>query len=169
MANKVLFTTIDPDNLDSEVDDIIDALFGEEDGDTEGEVEKGFEVKKFSEDKQIVFGWASVTDLDGNPVVDLQGDILESDVLEKAAYDYVLNSREAGDMHRVHRGIGKVVESVVLTKEKASAMGLELPGGKVGWWIGMHIDNPDVWAKVKSGEYTAFSIGGSGVRVPLED
>jgi hypothetical protein len=31
----------------------------------------------------------------------------------------------------------------------------------------MRVDDPDVWKRVKKGELRAFSIGGTGTRVPL--
>jgi hypothetical protein len=59
-----------------------------------------------------------------------------------------------------------MVESVVFTKEKMAAMGI--PEGIVpeGWWIGYYIEEDTTWQKVKSGEYSMFSIGGRGTRTP---
>ena len=58
---------------------------------------KPFVITKTSEDQQIVFGWANVAiRKDGTVVEDLQDDIIEPEELEKAAYEYVLNFRDAG-------------------------------------------------------------------------
>lgn len=126
-------------------------------------------LAKAEKAKQLVFGWLSVAiDADGDPVVDHEGDIIPADELEQAAYDFVLYSRQAGEMHdRI--GIGRLVESMVFTKEKTEALGI--PEGVLpvaGWWVGFKIDDPDVWAKIESGEYQAFSIGGTAEREEVE-
>jgi cation transport regulator ChaB len=127
------------------------------------------EIMKSDEDQRLVFGWASVvTDLDGNAVSDYQGDIIRPEELEKAAYAFVHDVRKAGEMHQRTEGVGQLVESVVLTKEKQAAIGI--PEGSVpeGWWVGFKLAQ-DVFDKVKSGEYKMFSIGGSGVRREIKD
>ena len=119
-------------------------------------------IVKADADQNMVFGWASVIENeDGSPVVDSQGDVLRADELEKAAYKFVLEVRKAGEMHRRVEGVGELVESVVLTKAKREAMGIA-PGAS-GWWVGFKVA-PEIFAKVKSGEYGGFSIGGRGVR-----
>jgi len=124
------------------------------------DVEIEAEIKKLDEDQKLVFGWASIIeDEDGNSVVDSQGDIIKVDELEKAAYSFVLEARKAGEMHK-HSDAGMMVESVILTKEKQEAMGISTP---VGWWVGFKLSD-EVFAKVKSGDYKGFSIGGRGLR-----
>lgn len=119
-------------------------------------------IVKADADQNMVFGWASVIEKeDGTPIVDSQGDVLHADELEKAAYKFVLEVRKAGEMHRTIEGVGDLVESVVLTKAKREAMGIA-PGAS-GWWVGFKVA-PEIFAKVKSGEYGGFSIGGRGVR-----
>ena len=56
--------------------------------------------------------------------------------------------------------------SVILTmpdkvsKEKQDALGIDL--GFVGWWGGFEVHDDAMWAKIKTGEYESFSIGGAG-------
>jgi hypothetical protein len=122
------------------------------------------EIRKTDEDDHLVFGWLSVSqDENGNLIVDHHGDIITPDELEQAAYDFVLYSRQAGEMHETI-GVGRLVESMVFTKDKQAALGIPSGTVPVGWWVGFKIDDPDVWAKVKSGEYAAFSIGGMAIR-----
>lgn len=139
------------------------------------------EFSKFDEDERIAFGWASVTNLDGQEVVDRQGDIIKIDDLERSAYNYVLSSRVGGEMHKkeiyldtdgMSKAIGtrpkkvaELVESVVLTPEKIEKMGLPASTPQ-GWWIGFKVTDDEVWKGVKSGKYSAFSIHGSGKRTP---
>lgn len=135
-------------------------------GVTMGQFKLTFEVAKSDDDQRMVYGWASVIEDDsGAPVVDRQGDLISLGDLTKAAHEFMVSYREAGDMHRRTRGIGKVVESMVITPELRKL--LEMPPGKTGWFIGMRVDDPDVWKRVKKGELRAFSIGGTGTRVPV--
>ena len=135
----------------------------------------GFTLAKIDEDERLVFGWFSVIERDGKAVVDKQDDVIEAKTLEKAAYDFVLDARLAGDRHQ-RLGVGRLVESVVMTEEKQAAMVDSLEArdieasmdlGSVGWWGGFHIDDDDVWAAIKSGDFVAFSIGGEATREEL--
>ncbi len=132
--------------------------------------ERTVEIRKLDHDRRLVFGWLSVAaDERGEPVVDLQDDVIEEAELEKAAYDFVLCARGAGEMHERTEGIGRLVESVAFTVEKQRALGIPEGVLPVGWWVGFKIDDESVWQKVKSGVYTAFSIGGRAVREEVRD
>ena len=120
-------------------------------------------ITKLDEAENLVFGWASIIkDKAGNEIVDFQGDVISEVELEKMAYRFVLKSRKAGEMHDVI-GVGNLVESIVFTKEKMLALGLNDGALPTGWWVGFKVD-PSIFEKVKSGEYQMFSIGGDGVR-----
>jgi len=125
-----------------------------------------FEVRKVDEEQRLVFGWFSVVEKDGKPVVDREGDVILAEDLEKAAYGFVLKARVAGESH-VRVGVGDLVESIMFTKEKQEALGIDL--GMVGWWGGFKVSDEEVWKAVRSGEYPMFSIGGTGNRVPMEE
>lgn len=127
-----------------------------------------FKIAKSKEDQQLVFGWANIAvDANGNYPLDWDGDFTSPEQLEKAAYEFVLKHRVTGEQHSGNI-VGNLVESVMLTKEKQAAMGI--PEGLVpeGWWCGFHIEDPEVFAKVKSGEYEMFSVEGTGYRVPVQ-
>lgn len=133
-----------------------------------GDVEwsKPFDIVKVDgDDKQQVFGWASISSIGGEDVVDKQDDIIPEDELERAAYDYVLYHRQQGDMHE-RMGVGRVIESMMFTKEKQGLLGIDLD--LVGWWIGFKVDDPGVWKRIKAGDLPEFSIGGKATREPLE-
>lgn len=120
------------------------------------------------EDERLVFGWANVSvAADGTQVVDSHSDMIDPDVLEKAAYEYVLQFRDAGQMH-AGGSVGRLVESFMVTPQKLEAMGLASDALPVALWVGFKIDDADVWAKVKSGEYPAFSIQGQAMREPVD-
>lgn len=128
-----------------------------------------FEFSKVDESAHLVFGWFSVAeDINGNIVVDKQGDYIEPQDLEVAAYDYVLYAREAGEMHDKTTGIGKLVASIVTTQDIQKAMGID-PPIQVGWFGGFHIHDESVWQKIVNKEYSMFSIGGKGQREEVND
>ena len=127
------------------------------------------QISKIDDDKRQVFGWASVTDLNGEPVVDHQDDWMAAEELEKAVYDYVLKSRVGGTMHeRVGKSQPKatseMIESFVITPEKIEKMGLPEGSLPLGWWTGFQVRDEDTWRDVKKGKLTSFSIHGVGKR-----
>lgn len=152
---------------DDEAEELIKELDAD---DPDTEFSSHHEITKVDEDQRLVFGWASIgIDKNGGIIEDRQGDILDDpDEIEKAAYDFVLNSRDGGEMH-VRKGVSTLVESVVFTPEKTRAMGI--PDGTVptGWWVGFKVNDEAVWKSVKDGKYTMFSVHGRGMRKALDD
>lgn len=136
----------------------------------ENESSKTFNIYKTDNDKRLVFGWASIAiTVDGEQLEDRQEDMIDPDVLEEAAYDYVLNFRDTGEEHiSTMRKKGKLVESCVLTAEKQKAMGIPEGTLPIGWWIGFKIYDDSAWEKVKNGTYRMFSIEGKANREPVE-
>ncbi|MMZ45270.1 hypothetical protein D3C76_169760 [compost metagenome] len=125
-----------------------------------------FTIAKSVKEKQLVFGWANIAkDKNGNFPLDWDGDVTSPDQLENAAYSFVLKHRKTGERHQGD-AVGNMVESVMFTKEKMDAMGI--PPGIVpeGWWVGFHIPDAEVFAKVKSGEYEMLSVQGKAKRTP---
>lgn len=132
-----------------------------------GEQPRELTVMKSDDDRRLVFGWANVTvRADGEQIIDWQQDTIDTVVLEKAAYEYVAEFGTAGEMHR-RGGVGRVIESIVFTREKADALGIPPDVLPDGWWIGFRITDDEVWEKIKSGEYNMFSIEGRAVREPI--
>lgn len=122
-------------------------------------------IVKVDKEKRLVFGWASVIkDTQGKVLLDRQDDFIDSeDELEKAAYEYVLKSRDGGEMH-IRKGVSTMVESVVLSKEKQAALGIPAGTIPVGWWVGFKVNDERVWGEVKKGGYVGFSVHGTGKR-----
>lgn len=131
-----------------------------------GKANNSFEImakiSKVDAEKRMVFGWASIVEKDGIIQIDAHDDTISVDELEKMAYDYVVECRNGGEMHETI-GVSTMIESMVFTKDKQEQMGIDL--GMTGWWVGFKIHDDGVWEGVKSGKYSAFSIGGSGKRV----
>ena len=125
-------------------------------------------ISKADDDKMQAFGWANVAiRVDGEVIQDWQDDIVEIDELENAAYNFVLHYRSGGEMHQ-KSDVATLIESVVFTKEKMDAMGIPPETIPEAWWIGFQVNDPDVWEKVKDGEYQMFSIEGDAVREQVE-
>jgi hypothetical protein len=127
------------------------------------------QITKVDKENRMVFGFFNVNKIGDELVEDLQQDIIETEELEKAAYDFVLNARIAGDSH-LRKGVGNLVESMVFTVEKQLAIlkTLEQIGikdaqfnlGIEGWWGGFQITDEEVLAKIDNGDYPMFSVGG---------
>ena len=126
------------------------------------------EFSKVDDERMQVFGWASIVEVGGKPVIDRQGDWIDPVEIEKAAYAYVEKSRKGGNQHkRADDGepfhASDMIESIVFTDEKVSKMGLpdDFPRG---WWVGYQVRDRETWDDIKAGRKTGFSIHGKGRR-----
>ena len=127
------------------------------------------QITKVDKENRMVFGFFNVNKIGDELVEDLQKDTIETEELEKAAYDFVLNARIAGDSH-LRKGVGNLVESMMFTVEKQLAIlkTLEQIGikdaqfnlGIEGWWGGFQITDEAVMKKIDEGDYPMFSVGG---------
>lgn len=134
---------------------------------------KTFDITKIDAEERNVFGIFSMMEKNGTPLVDLDGETIDSKEMEKAAYQFNLYARTAGENHR-KIGVGRLIESVVVTKSKMEMLSAML--AKVGvegailqpnsefWFGAFHIDDDETWGYIKSGEYESFSIGGRADR-----
>ena len=114
-------------------------------------------VAEVDEELGLVFGWAMVSKVSGEEYFDTQDDHIPEEAMLKAATDFMLNAREAKDMH-AGDSIGSVVFAWPMTSEVAKSM--EITTKNTGLMIAMK-PSEEVLAKFKSGEYTGFSIGGT--------
>lgn len=127
-----------------------------------------FRVMKSDDEKRLVFGWANIAVRVGGEIIqDFQDDVIDIEDLEQAAYAFTAEFGTAGEMHK-RGGVGRLVESIVFTKEKAEALGIPPNILPEGWWVGFRIDDDEVWEKVKNGTYSMFSIEGTAERVPIQ-
>ncbi len=123
-------------------------------------------ILKADDDERIVWGWASVVTEKGVPVIDKQGDVITPEEISKAATEFMLDVRVAKAMHEGEQ-VGHVVHSFPLTNELAKALGIQ--SEREGWIIAQKITDDETWARVKSGELSAFSIGGNAISEAYED
>jgi len=123
---------------------------------------KSGKITKTSDDLGIVGGWASIMTIGGVLVEDDDGDVIFTEDIEKAARDFVIHYRDQGDTHQ-YTGVGTLTQSLVFTNELQKALEIDL--GFEGWYVEFQVDkanHPEVWEKIKKGEYAMFSIGGTG-------
>lgn len=122
---------------------------------------KTADVIKVDGARRIAWGWASVSTVKGELVVDRQGDTITPVEMEKMADAFMASARTAKAMHQ-GEGVGEVLHSLPLTKELAEALGIQTD--REGWVIGMKIHDDATWKKFQNGELAAFSIGGKAKR-----
>lgn len=111
--------------------------------------------------QKVVSGWAYVAEQDGKEVIDHSGDVWPVAELEKSAHDFVIECRVGKANHQGDKK-SELVESIVFTKEKQEALGIDLK--KIGWFVSFRIEDEEVLKQVENGELVMFSIGGSGNR-----
>ena len=134
---------------------------------TVGDLTKNFEhsvegqILKADDEQRLVWGWASVVTENGEAVIDRQGDVIEPDTLVKAVNKFMEHVRVGKQMHNGDQ-IGMVVHSLPITKEIGDSLGIQ--SNREGWVVAFKVYDDNVWAKVKSGELAAFSIGGRAVK-----
>lgn len=122
-------------------------------------------IAKVNEDLGLVFGFAMVCKVDGKDYYDLQGDHIPENVMLEASTRFMKNIRVAKDMHD-GESIGTVIHSFPLTMEIAKSLGIETE--RTGLLIAMQVESSDVLNKIDNGEYTGFSIGGTGIGVNVD-
>ena len=135
----------------------------------ETEAETVFAIIKAEPDNNMVFGWGSVAvKKDGETVIDHSKDIIEITDLEGAVYKFMEDYRESGLFH-IGKSVGTVVESLVVTPEKLEKMGLAPDALPLGWWVGVHIESDEIFAKVKDGTFKMFSIQGKALKEEVNE
>ena len=118
-------------------------------------------VLKVDDEQRMVYGWASVITEKGEDVVDRQGDVIKSDVMVKAVNKFMEHVRVGKEMHDGNQ-VGMVVHSWPVTNDICKSIGIQ--SDREGWIVAFKVYDDEVWAKVKSGELGAFSIGGRAVK-----
>lgn len=115
--------------------------------------------------KQIVYGVVL-----SPGVTDSQDDIATPDEIEKAAHRFLTEYRKHDVQHteitRTAAGdpIAETVESFIAPQDMTIAGEKVLKGA---WVLATHVSDPETWERVRKGEITGYSIGGTGERVPL--
>lgn len=115
----------------------------------------------------LLIGWAIICKMGGEEYYDTQGDHITEDCMVEACLDFMINKRQAGEMHfrrlntegrleTVDRGT--VAFAMPLTEDIKKALGVT--SNISGLVVGLKPNDPEIVEKYLSGEYTGFSIGG---------
>jgi len=92
--------------------------------------------------------------------VDAQGDVISKEVIERTAHRFMSNYRKTSELGYMHRDFGKdmdVVESYI-APAPMMIVGKTVPEGS--WVMTVKVNDDTIWAEVKAGLITGFSIGG---------
>lgn len=95
--------------------------------------------------------------------VDAQGDIYSEEEIEKTAWKFMERYQQFGLQHEELR------QDILPLESYLAPCDFELNGQvikKGTWLLRVRVLDENIWKKVKSGELTGFSIGGSAVRRP---
>jgi len=125
-----------------------------------GRVEKRVRLLK-SDEERYVLGVVLEPTLELNKP-DSQGDVYSAEDVRQAAYNFMQNSQTIGIQHKAVAGEKiKILESWI-QRDNTTIDGQEIAAGT--WMLGVRIVDDDLWAAVKDGSFSGFSIGGTGQR-----
>lgn len=109
-------------------------------------------ILKHSEDAGFILAAVLVPD-----EIDLQGDVISAEEIERAAYDYMEASQRGSYMHKQVLQDVVLVESTIL---RAETMINGVPLAKGTWLVGFRVYNEELRELIKDGTITGLSIGG---------
>lgn len=119
------------------------------------------EFAKTDEDKRLVYGIVLAPN-----DIDTQDDMIFPEEIEKAAHDFLQNSRVVGTDHELVAD-SEVVESYIVPEDTVLE---EQEVQKGTWVIVSKVHSDELWQQIKDGYYTGYSIGGTGTRIiPIEE
>ncbi len=125
---------------------------------------KGREIRLIKADEleeRIVFGVV----LEPNEI-DAQNDTISEEEIRQAAHKFMENFGNLGLQHK------EIVNGkLVLLESFIAPVPFEVEGEKVkkgSWLFKERVVDDALWAAVKKGDFTGFSIGGSAIRKPIE-
>lgn len=110
-------------------------------------VKMAVETVRKSNELGIIWGWASVADVE-----DLQGDTVPQEELIRAVYQF---------MEDYYAGAATILENhgeepkTVLVESS-----LQFLAGSLRWWVGVKLLDPELRQAAREGEISGFSIGG---------
>ncbi len=116
--------------------------------------------------KQIVYGvilepWTDVT-----PEGDAHGDRMKKLEIEKSAHGFMEEFQKIKEQHGKEIS-AKPIESFIAPCDYVAPDGVIVKEGS--WVMAVKIQDKTVWEKVLKGEITAFSPGGFGERIPINE
>lgn len=114
---------------------------------------------------ELVWGWAFVSKHKGEAYTDLQGDELDEESMLEVAKQFMSGDR-ASDTQHDEVATGEVVFAMPMTADIAKAFNVETDTH--GLMIAVR-PAADVMKRIKAGELTGFSLGGTGIREAIAE
>lgn len=118
-------------------------------------------MKNLNEEKQIVTGIVYEPN-----ELDSHDEYMETEDIEKAAYNFLTKYRKIDEQHNFVQSENEVVESWI-SKNNEKINGEPIKKGT--WLMSVKINNDDVWAKIKNGDITGFSLAGVGTTIEKQE
>lgn len=112
-----------------------------------------------NDDQQLVYGVVLTPGLE-----DSQGDIASAPEIQQAAHRFLVEFRKHDVQHTETEAPIQTVESFIAPTD------MVIEGEKVlkgAWVLAAKVNDSSTWERVRKGELTGWSIGGSGVREPI--
>lgn len=129
------------------------------------EIKVDMPILKKSEEKRLVTGIILEPE-----TVDGQGDVIGGEVIEAAAHDFLAKYNRETQMGILHKMFGEI--GVEMVESWIAPMNMELGGEKVkeGTWVmTCRVLDDLVWSKIKNGDITGFSIGGTALVASVQE
>ena len=99
---------------------------------------------------------------------DLQEDIYSAEEIRKAEWTFMESYQNIGLQHK--RLLSSDLVTMVDCFVAPVDMTIENEQIKAGtWMIGLHVKSDELWTKIKNGEITGLSIGGSAIKNPITE
>lgn len=134
-----------------------------------GDLNKSFHerVIKLDDERRLATVIVStVTDAQGNPIIDAQGDIIPIDVLEDAFIDaFSAGGINKGEEMHERMGLADVVQHFTLSRKERVALGFG-DGPEMGI-AKLRVHDDALWQKIKAGKLPEMSFTGYAVREPV--
>lgn len=114
---------------------------------------------KVDDSLRLVFGWAQICTVDGEPYYDTDNQHFPEDVTLKAWSDFMLSDLRAHKAMHNGEDVGEVAFAFPMTKDIAESLGFDVTK-QTGVIAGVRVNDEAMLQKFRSGEYKGFSIGG---------
>jgi DNA adenine methylase len=113
-------------------------------------------IAKATEEKRLITGLVLIPN-----TIDAHGDTMSAEVIEQAAHDFLAAYNKQTTMGLMHKDFNPPIDLVESWVAPMSLVIGSTPVPQGGWVITVRVNDDGIWTKVKNGELTGFSIGGT--------
>jgi hypothetical protein len=99
---------------------------------------------------------------------DSQKDIYSEEEIREAAWQFLAEYRQIGEMHE--RTVGK--DQIEVVESYVAPVDMAIDGERIRkgtWMLGARVKDGELWRKIKRGEYGAWSVDGTASRKPMKN